>query len=207
MNGSAGAIHQLSGSLSLDGDTFDQNDANALFTGRGGAVETEAGTTLTVDRSTFSHNSGAQGSSIWSNGTTTIRSSTFFDGIDGGPFVIGRPAGTVSIGGSIVGEEAAVGVCSAPLTSIGFNELQDTTCGPLATGDRIGTVALDDFADNGGPTLTRLPHGDVIDAIPSGTPGLCDSSTASATDQRGLPRPSGAGCDIGAVERQPGDPT
>jgi hypothetical protein len=36
-------------------------------------------------------------------------------------------------------------------------------------------------------------------AIPVGTTGLCDTSTP--TDQRGVTRPQGTACDIGAVER------
>jgi CSLREA domain-containing protein len=204
VQGSAGAIHQVAGTLTLDGDTFEQNEARAQPTDRGGAIVSEAGTTLTITRSTFSHNSAAQGNALWSMGTTTIRSSTFSDGIDGGAFIIGRPTGTVSIGGSIVGAEADLPICSAPLTSLGYNEVQDDSCGLLATGDRIGTPVLDDLADNGGSVLTRLPNGDLLDAIPPATAGLCDTSTPQ--DQRGAPKPSGTGCDIGAVERQPTDP-
>jgi hypothetical protein len=42
-----------------------------------------------------------------------------------------------------------------------------------------------------------------IDAITVGTATLCDATFP--VDQRGLPRPAGAGCDIGAVERQASD--
>jgi hypothetical protein len=65
---------------------------------------------------------------------------------------------------------------------------------------------LGPLADNGGPTRTRLPAaaGPGVDAIPAGTAGLCDGTTA--TDQRGLPRPVGGSCDVGAVERQAADP-
>jgi hypothetical protein len=201
-----GAIHQVAGTLTVDGDTFEQNAARATFMDRGGAIMTEAGTTLTITRSTFSGNSAAEGNALWSTGTTSIRATTFVDGDVGGDGIIGRPAGTVSIGGSIVAATFGNGIdmCTSPLTSVGYNEIEDATCGPLATGDRVGTPVLDGLADNGGPVRTRLPHGDLLDAIPPGTAGLCDTTTA--TDARGAAKPSGPACDIGSVERQPTDP-
>ena len=50
------------------------------------------------------------------------------------------------------------------------------------------------LADNGGPTPTRalLPGSPAIDA------GSCASDAAD--DQRGVARPQGDGCDIGAFE-------
>jgi hypothetical protein len=55
---------------------------------------------------------------------------------------------------------------------------------------------LSQLADNGGPTLTMalLPGSPAINAgDPADTP---------STDQRGVPRPQGAGVDIGAYEYQ-----
>src|SRR5690606_18945172 len=62
--------------------------------------------------------------------------------------------------------------------------------------------ALAALADNGGPTPTRLPHpgSPAIDRIPPGTPLLCDGT--DPVDQRGVHRPQGDGCDVGAVEGQ-----
>jgi len=52
--------------------------------------------------------------------------------------------------------------------------------------------------DNGGPTWTHalLPGSSAIDAIP---PANCPVDT----DQRGVTRPQGNNCDIGAYEWQP----
>ena len=62
------------------------------------------------------------------------------------------------------------------------------------------------LANNGGPTPTRLPlaGSPLIDAIPLAS-CQADGATGITTDQRSLPRPSGPGCDIGAVEVQPTD--
>jgi hypothetical protein len=55
---------------------------------------------------------------------------------------------------------------------------------------------LGPLADNGGSTLTHAPTA-LSPAVDQADPGVC-----AAHDQRGEPRPSGPGCDIGAVEVQ-----
>jgi hypothetical protein len=86
--------------------------------------------------------------------------------------------------------------------SLGYNYSDDTTCGFTGTGDRQGAAdpQLGALAANGGPTLTMLPASTspLLDAIPVGAcagpePGVDD-------DQRGIARPQGTGCDVGAVE-------
>ena len=88
-------------------------------------------------------------------------------------------------------------------TSQGYN-LFGTTSGsgiiPLAT-DTVGAnPLLGPLANNGGPTQTFLPGigSPVLDRVPNGTNGC----SPTATDQRGLIRLSGSGCDIGSVEVQ-----
>jgi hypothetical protein len=62
-------------------------------------------------------------------------------------------------------------------------------------------ILVDDIvaplADNGGPTATHalLPLGPAVDRVPADDP-----TCAGTTDQRGLPRPEGALCDIGSFE-------
>jgi len=52
------------------------------------------------------------------------------------------------------------------------------------------------LADNGGPSRTQalLPRSPAIDALPASGAGC------PATDERGVPRPQGPACDIGAYE-------
>lgn len=92
--------------------------------------------------------------------------------------------------------------CSGAATSLGHN-LEDTTpsqCGlSAASGDRIGmNPLLGPLQANGGPTQTM--------ALLAGSPAIDagDNSGCPATDQRGLARPQGAACDIGAYEAAPG---
>lgn len=59
-------------------------------------------------------------------------------------------------------------------------------------------VKLGVLADNGGLTQTHLPLTDspVLNMIPAGNAGC----TPGTTDQRGVARPQGTGCDCGSVE-------
>jgi hypothetical protein len=70
----------------------------------------------------------------------------------------------------------------------------DATC-PGANADPL----LGPLADNGGPTLTRRPTSDspLRDAVPA------SGANCSSTDQRGVARPNGASCEIGAYEVAP----
>src|SRR5690606_25817229 len=72
-------------------------------------------------------------------------------------------------------------------------------CFDIADADCDASVStanplLGPFADNGGFGATFLP-GDGSPAIDAAAAAECP-----AFDQRGVPRPQGAGCDIGAVE-------
>ena len=105
---------------------------------------------------------------------------------------------TMSISASIlVGGPGTTACTSANQPPGTYNLAPDGSCGATVAGaDLLGPLA-----DNGGPTLTHLPAigSGAVDAIPLGTPGLCDGTLAE--DQRGVARPQGGGCDIGAVER------
>lgn len=78
-------------------------------------------------------------------------------------------------------------------TRFGVNASANAGCGFAAAGGIEGPFALRALADYGGPTPTHLPlySSSWIDAI--GTCGV-------AADQRGVARPIGSGCDVGAVE-------
>ncbi|MFL7793244.1 MAG: choice-of-anchor Q domain-containing protein, partial [Anaerolineae bacterium] len=82
--------------------------------------------------------------------------------------------------------------------SQGYNLIGDTSGGSGFISSDLQDVApaLDPLADNGGDTQTHtlLPGSPAIDA------GSCVG--APITDQRGVTRPQGVGCDIGAYEAQ-----
>ncbi|NNC99145.1 MAG: hypothetical protein HKN85_03085 [Gammaproteobacteria bacterium] len=71
----------------------------------------------------------------------------------------------------------------------------DPSCALIGTDQDVGPggAGVDVLADNGGPTLTH--------ALLVGSPAIDAAvGTCPATDQRGVARPQGAGCDVGAYE-------
>lgn len=81
-------------------------------------------------------------------------------------------------------------------SSIAYKTGSPSSAYASGTNNHSGNPMLGPLANNGGLTLTMLPDpmGDAVDD------GTCNG--APPEDQRGVPRPSGAGCDIGAVEAQ-----
>jgi hypothetical protein len=88
------------------------------------------------------------------------------------------------------------GNCSAALTSQGSNLESADECGLHAAGDQVGKEPmLGPLADNGGQTDTL--------ALLSGSPAIDRGTACPPTDQRGVARPQGAACDVGAFELVP----
>lgn len=173
---------------------------SVIALGNGGGIYNGGGI-LTVRNSTFTAVQATYGSAVASlaAGTTTLTGVTIAS-------VTSVPLyGAFTMSGSIVQSSGAFAACYGPgmvRTSGGHNIVNDTSCGMTAPTDRQSTViSMGALAANGGPTKTMLPAvGSVaIDAIPVGTPGLCDGTTPP--DQRGVTRPLGAACDIGATEQ------
>jgi hypothetical protein len=124
------------------------------------------------------------------------------------------PAGaSLTMFGTVVARPHGGPNCSdtngAPLTgtlSAGYNFADDASCGLGTATDKQGAgldPLLGPLASNGGPTQTLLPAigSLLLDAIPV---AACQTgpSAGVTTDQRGVTRPQGPGCDIGAVEVQ-----
>ncbi|MCP4702457.1 MAG: hypothetical protein GY862_37200, partial [Gammaproteobacteria bacterium] len=89
----------------------------------------------------------------------------------------------------------------ASITSDGYNLANDATCTIFVnTGDTTGTdPLLGALQDNGGRTETMLPGAPAINV---GNNAACETA-----DQRGVPRPLGTACDIGAVKTLPACPS
>jgi hypothetical protein len=99
-----------------------------------------------------------------------------------------------------------LGGSASHITSNGNNLSSDGTCAayftqtlPLLADWNNVSANLGPLANNGGSTLTHLPLPG-SKAIDTG-----DNSACPPTDQRGVTRPQGPRCDIGAVEYVPGE--
>jgi hypothetical protein len=193
------------GFLSFDGDTTITNSTisdNTATADNGGGLE--VGGLLTVTNSTVSNNTaGDFGGGLLSRSGVVLVYVTAVDNsaLEGANVAADNEAGITSFG-SVVAQPLGGGEnCSTPATtSNGHNFSDDDSCGFTGTGDRenAGNPLLGALADNGGTTRTRAPQAGspLIDAIPAAACGF-DGITA---DQIGTPRPTGTGCEIGALE-------
>lgn len=194
--GDGGAIYNSSGTLSVLASTFSRNRAGRY----GGAIFSDSA--MTVLNSTFNANHGASGGgAVYQTGSGTSKLDYVTVVGNSGPFGAGLYNGgassTLQISRSIVSANAT-GNCDGVLVSAGYNLSDDTGCGGVFTaiGDLINqTLPMGALAYNGGPTRTMrpLPGNPAIDHVPV-------AQCAVMSDQRGVARPYGGGCDSGAVE-------
>jgi len=190
-----------SGTLTVTNSTYVSNDAPS-GSGDGGAIYTTC--TSTITNSTFSANTAADsGGGVANLGTMTVTNSTFSDNnAPNGGALRNDTGGVLSLRNSILANSIGGVDCSKNNSTPAvqnINNLIETTgaasesCGtPLLSSDPM----LGPLASNGGPTQTMalLPSSSAIDV---GTDAGCP-----ATDQRGVTRPQGSHCDIGAYEKQ-----
>ena len=206
-----GGLDNEGGTVNISNSTFANNSAGnsagGIFNGFGG--------TLNISSSTLSDNAafGFGGGGLINQGTVSISNSTFSGnsasfggGLANGLPPSGGPNSRVSVGGSIVATNAGgncVNVGPATITSTGYNLESGTDCGFTGTGDLQNTDPKLDpngLQNNGGPTQTLAlePDSAAVDHTPVG-------SSCPATDQRGVSRPQGPACDIGAFEMTAAD--
>jgi hypothetical protein len=190
-SGGGGIYNGLNGRLSVTSSTFVSNIAGGAG---GGGLLLDTGT-LTITNSTFSANTaGTQGSGGFYNslGTATIVNSTFA-GNSAGLSGAGNISGTLTLSNTIVAGGQPKNCGGAP-ASQGHNLDSGASCGFAAAGDLTSTdPLLGTLRNEGGapPTHALLPGSPAIDH---------GGARCPATDQRGVPRPRGAACDIGAYE-------
>ena len=157
---------------------------------------------LQLVNSTVSGNSASdgEGGGIWNNSVMTMTNGTVSSNAASAGGAIGNGGVAMMVLNSLVD-----GDCSgAGIDSDGHNlESPGDTCGFDQPSDAVGVSAanlqLGPIQDNGGPTETNAigESSAANDAIPT---EMC----VVAEDQRGVPRPQGSGCDIGAFERSGG---
>jgi hypothetical protein len=172
-----------------------------------------------ADASTVSEASGGFISGGIANlgGSETLTYVTLTNNTDNSPDVSTFAAaqylnagGTVSFFATAVGHPLGANSCvlyptGTAFVSTGYNAEDDAaaSCGfSASTHDFVGAnLKLGSLADNGGPGPTQLPQTGslLIDGVPTSS---CQASTATGitTDERGITRPQGPGCDIGATE-------
>ncbi len=175
----------FTGSLGVTDSTISNNVAGTNGAGgEGGGIFAAGAAPLTISSSTITGNQAFDGvttaAGIDDTGTVTIESSV--------------------VAGNVAHEPdqsaAAVRNCTAPATSLGHNLSDTTDCAFSRSTDHQGVAPLlGPLTDNGGPTDTK--------ALLPGSPARDSGANCPAADQRGVSRPRGAACDIGAYEVAP----
>ncbi|PWB77182.1 MAG: hypothetical protein C3F07_02520, partial [Anaerolineales bacterium] len=184
------------GTAMVASSTFVDNTAIGFD---GGAIYHFLGGTLTVANSTFYNNSAnySGGGISSSAGDSLILINNSFSNNSAGDKGGGIYAGDVSYANNIIANSTSGGDCHIyGVISINKNNLvEDGSCIASLSGDpKLGLLA-----DNGGPTQTMaLQSGSP--AIDAGDDVACAASPINNLDQRGMTRPMGTHCDIGAYE-------
>jgi len=219
-----GAIFHMNGGLTISGTTFSAN----TVVGQGGGLWVTnggGGTPVAITNSTFTGNQATgtrpNSGSVGLGGAITNSGATSFtlvhvtivgnhaDWVGGG--ITGGATGTSLRNTIIANNTAANGGnpwniqrnCSSTMGDGGGN-LQWPTLNPNDANDRRCTAGvvfaepmLGPLAANGGPTQTMAP----LVGSPALNTGV--ACPPPGTDQRGVVRPQGPACDVGAVEGLP----
>lgn len=186
-----GLFNSVGAGADLMNSTVSGNRANSSGGGLQGGTATLSNVTITANVADLDANSTGDGGGVAAT-TLSVRNSIIAGNTDASP----PPA-------------AVTPDCSATVNSQGYNLIgNDTGCTvAVGPGDKIGTGAapidpgLGLLANNGGPTPTHALLATSparIGGSPTAPGGPGDACTAR--DQRGVPRPQGARCDVGAYE-------
>ena len=182
------------GALNLTNSTLSENIVDF---GTGGAIYNIAGV-VTSTNTTITNNFGSFGGGaiINSAGTVTFTNSTLSGNRAGdGAGILNGDGGTATLINTLMANSYNC-LNNVDSTLTGSNNLaDDDSCGPGFVNS--ASILLGPLANNGGPTQTMalLPGSAAID--------MGDDAVCPETDQRGVARPQGAHCDIGAYEAEP----
>ncbi len=205
-----GGIKNMEGTLDLINSTVAGNTAE----GKGGGIHVACKGTLVLVNSTISGNyTNDDGGGVYLDGVGKFEHGTICDNEahdGGGIFISGSTekgakhglldyANTIIANNSARMEKYGIGDCRlGDYGSIGVNSrnlVEDGNCSPHYSSD----PRLADLSDDSDvPIHELLPGSPAIDVIPN-------EECTTNVDQRGVSRPQAAGCDVGAVEWQPGE--
>lgn len=175
--GDDGAGIENTGTMTIRNSTFSGNQADD----DGGAFQSDGGTVTLTHVTIVGNQAGSAGAEtggafkLTAGATVFLNNSLIGDNIQGGATPIDAAGGTV--------------------ISNGANAVEGGCAGCLPGSDITVDVGILPLAYNGGNTRTHatVPTSPSVDAA--------DPADGLPTDQRGFPRPEGAGYDIGAFER------
>ncbi|MEM7797591.1 MAG: LamG-like jellyroll fold domain-containing protein [Chloroflexota bacterium] len=210
-NGSFGGGIAAFTPITISRSTFSQNGAasgGGLFYG---------GPALTVENSTFSGNTAAtDGGGLYLSGTAVIDYATFTGNTapDAGGILAGGP---LTLNRSLItGNGSEIDIRSGGTFTGGLNLIGDSslTTAQAVIGGSLNPSDLSAASDGTNPTpltsilettLSEMGGNTPTHALVDGSPAVDQIASCPASptvDQRGVGRPQGAACDIGAYEME-----
>jgi CSLREA domain-containing protein len=192
-----GGLFTTGGSVTIADGTISGNTAGGAVAGGGGIAAN--GGLVTLTNVTISGNSAPKGGAVYTTNlaaltanNVTISANTSTNGI------ALSEGGSVTFRNTIIGTNSGTNCVAVPTGAFftaGHNLSSDGSCPSTGGGDLPNTdPMLGPLGDNGGTTMTH--------ALPALSPAIDagDDLGCADTDQRGIDRPQGAHCDIGAFE-------
>jgi CSLREA domain-containing protein len=203
-------------SVTVESSTVSGNETQS---GDGGGILRERGALVMANSTISSNRARSRGGGIFNgsftDGPISLNNCTITNNFtrDAGGGIDSEGSMTLSntiLAANLASVQLLGPDCAGMVTSGGYNIVgSNQNCSfSSASGDRVGTAGspidpqLTPLANHGGPTLTHAlasslsPAFDKGNPAPPGSgPGACES-----LDQRGITRPQGQQCDIGAFE-------
>jgi len=199
-----GVVARLNGPTTINNSTIFDNSVSQRG---GGILSSQSNSIVTVNNSTISGNTGDDGGGLSINvgSTMTLNNSTVANNIadSGGASVYGS---VLTLNNSIIAGTVGSADCVQLMAGVysngsSNNIIENSQCSTLS-GAPLGMPVdplLAPLANNGGLTQTH--------ALFVGSPAIdaasntdCAAAPINNLDQRGVSRPVGANCDIGAFE-------
>ena len=185
------------GALNISNSTFTNNSAASGGAAIGSGSSIFPNAMLVISNSTFTNNAAGNGALYGGGGHMTVLNSTIVGNNGGGISFLYSP---ITLTNTIIADNPGNDDChrligGTVFVADSYNIDSDGSC-DNATTQTSAQLNLGSLADNGGETQTiALLTGST--AIDAGDDTLCP-----ATDQRGVTRPQGAHCDVGAFEAE-----
>jgi hypothetical protein len=218
-----GIFNYVDGTVILEASTIDDNRAQSILYGGGGIRN--LGSMRLANVTIVSNMADGRGGGISNGNASTVNPAATLVNVtldgnqasQGGGIDNGGAGNAITLINTIVANSPTGNNCAGQLTSKGHNLDSGHSCGLGQSGDITdSTPHLYPLEDNGGFTQTeRLGAGFEVVVSSSGPFSLPilgfgvflsaavdagDSGICPPTDQRGVNRPVGSGCDIGAYE-------
>lgn len=202
--GYGGGIYTYNGDLTVMSSAITGN----IATIKGGGINNDYGAVAEIINSTLSGNQAENGGgAIYNLQTVSIFNSTIANNTSPNTYAeksgIWLDLGALNLSNSIVannnGGNNFYNVRTGIFTSQGYNLSNNWNGLTTVASDLTGDPKLGDLSDNGGPTQTHALL-DGSPAIDTGNNTVCAADPVNGKDQRGVTRPQGTVCDIGAYE-------